>query len=264
MKKIIRLTENDLRGIIKSSVNRVLREHMEWFNDGQITDDAGYVNSIKKFCENPVDMDNYDPSDDDIYDAIGEFNPDDLDTDFSDLMGNNQNESRRKRGNRLSENNIRNIIKKSVNKVLREFGSDGPDFDEYEIPGYEGTNVPDGDVYDELYPEEDFDNYLSDAQYVNEPNIGDSIHSANDIDTDEDLLNMESRNRIGRIIRESINKVLNENGEDYPGNDWQDTYMDNNGNKIQSKGHGTNRKWRTVKNQEPKKKSFSLYKNHVS
>lgn len=111
MKKIIRLTENDLRGIIKRSVNSVLREHMEWFNDGQITDDAGYVNSIKKFCENPVDMDNYDPSDDDIYDAIGEFNPDELDTDFSDLMGNNQNESSRRLGR---------IIKESVRKVISE------------------------------------------------------------------------------------------------------------------------------------------------
>ena len=111
MKKIIRLTENDLRGIIKRSVNSVLREHMEWFNDGQITDDAGYVNSIKKFCENPVDMDNYDPSDDDIYDAIGEFNPDELDTDFSDLMGNNQNESSRRLGR---------IIRESVNKILSE------------------------------------------------------------------------------------------------------------------------------------------------
>ena len=125
MKKIIRLTESDLRGIIKSSVNRVLREHMEWFNDGQITDDAGYVNSIKKFCENPVDMDNYDPSDDDIYDAIGEFNPDDLDTDFSDLMGNNQNESSRRLGR---------IIKESIRKVMREASV---------YPGYDSTTTAD-------------------------------------------------------------------------------------------------------------------------
>ena len=103
MKKIIRLTESDLRGIIKSSVNRVLREHMEWFNDGQITDDAGYVNSIKKFCENP----------------------DDLDTDFSDLMGNNQNESSRRLGR---------IIKESIRKVMREASV---------YPGYDSTTTAD-------------------------------------------------------------------------------------------------------------------------
>lgn len=103
MKRIIRLTEGDLRKIVKRSVNRILKENMEWFNDRQITDNDGYVDSIKKFCENPVDMTNYEPSDDDIYDAIGEFNPDELDTDFSDLMSNNQNESKRRVGGMLTE-----------------------------------------------------------------------------------------------------------------------------------------------------------------
>ena len=103
MKRIVRLTEGGLHKIVKRSVNRILRENMEWFNDRQITDNDGYVDSIKKFCENPVDMANYEPSDDDIYDAIGEFNPDELDTDFSDLMSNNQNESKRRVGGMLTE-----------------------------------------------------------------------------------------------------------------------------------------------------------------
>lgn len=98
MRRIIRLTEGDLRRIVKRSVNRVLRE-------SEMFDDAGFVNSVKKFRENPVDIDdaNYDPSDDEINDAIGEFNPDEFDTDFSDLMSYNQNESRRRVGGMLTE-----------------------------------------------------------------------------------------------------------------------------------------------------------------
>jgi len=100
MKRIVRLTEGDLNRIVKRSVNRVLRE-------SEMFDDAGFVNSVKKFRENPVDIDdaNYDPSDDEINDAIGEFNPDEFDSlkDFSDLMSYNQNESRRRYGRMLTE-----------------------------------------------------------------------------------------------------------------------------------------------------------------
>ena len=71
---------------------------------------------------------------------------------------------------RLTESDIHNIIKKSVNKILREFGSDGPDFED--MP-YEYRN--------EYY---EFD--------------------------DLDLGMYESKVKMGRIIRESIKKVLNE------------------------------------------------------
>lgn len=101
MKRIIRLTEGDLRRIVKRSVNRILRESE--IDGDKNFDDAGFVDSISKFCENPVDMANYEPSDDDIYGALGEFNPDELDTDFSDLMSYNQNESRRRVGSMLTE-----------------------------------------------------------------------------------------------------------------------------------------------------------------
>jgi hypothetical protein len=74
---------------------------MDWFNDGYVSDVDGFNKNMKKF--KPVDMDNYDPSDDEISDAIGELNPDELDTDFSDLMSNNRNESRRRFGKRINE-----------------------------------------------------------------------------------------------------------------------------------------------------------------
>ena len=102
MKRIVRLTEGDLHRIVKRSVNRVLRESE--IDGDKNFDDAGFVDSISKFCEKPVDMNNYDPSDEDIYGALGEFNPDDLDTDFSDLMSyNQQNESRKRFGRRINE-----------------------------------------------------------------------------------------------------------------------------------------------------------------
>ena len=123
MKRIIRLTEGDLRRIVKRSVNRVLRESE--IDGDKNFDDAGFVDSISKFCENPVDMNNYEPSDDDIYGALGEFNPEDLDTDFSDLMSYNQNESRKR---------ISKIIKESISKVLREASV---------YPGYDSTTTAD-------------------------------------------------------------------------------------------------------------------------
>ena len=123
MKRIIRLTEGDLHRIVKRSVNRVLRESE--IDGDKNFNDAGFVDSISKFCENPVDMANYEPSDDDIYGALGEFNPDEFDTDFSDLMSYNQNESKR----RMSR-----IIKESIRKVLREASV---------YPGYDSTTTAD-------------------------------------------------------------------------------------------------------------------------
>lgn len=87
--------------IIKESIKKVLRESE--IDGDKNFNDAGFVDSISKFCEKPVDMNNYEPSDDDIYGALGEFNPEDLDTDFSDLMSYNQNESRRRVGGMLTE-----------------------------------------------------------------------------------------------------------------------------------------------------------------
>lgn len=113
MKRIVRLTEGDLHRIVKKSVNRILRESE--IDGDKNFDDAGFVDSISKFCEKPVDMNNYDPSDEDIYGALGEFNPDDLDTDFSDLMSYNQNDDFNESRRRLGK-----IVRESINKVLKE------------------------------------------------------------------------------------------------------------------------------------------------
>jgi hypothetical protein len=110
--------------IIKESIRKVLRESE--IDGDKNFDDAGFVNSISKFCENPVDMNNYEPSDDDIYGAIGEFNPDEFDTDFSDLMSYNQQNESRKRMSR--------IIKESIRKVLKEASV---------YPGYDSTTTAD-------------------------------------------------------------------------------------------------------------------------
>ena len=117
-----------------------------------------------------------------------------------------------KRVIRLNESDLKNIVRKSVGKILREFGSDGPDWDE----PY---------VYNDLDP-------------YGVPSYKDHVQSASDFDTDDDLLGLddedfddedyelsnikefESRKRLGKIIRESINKVLNET-EVYPG--WDST-----------------------------------------
>ena len=56
MKKIIRLTENDLRGIIKSSINRILREA----EGDEDLDYNGFYDSLKTYLNNPVDVVNGD------------------------------------------------------------------------------------------------------------------------------------------------------------------------------------------------------------
>ena len=64
MKKLIRLTENDLRGIIKRSVNRILREA----EGDEDLDYNGFYDSLKTYLDNPVDVmkGDYEPSADDI------------------------------------------------------------------------------------------------------------------------------------------------------------------------------------------------------
>ena len=53
-----------------------------------------------------------------------------------------------------------------------------------------------------------------------------------------------------RMIAESVKRVLK---EAYDPEEWEDVYMmNNNRDKIQSKGTGPNKKWRTIKNNQPK------------
>ena len=106
MKKIIRLTEDDLHRIIKKSVNKVLRE-----NDGEddYIDVDGLYNSLKTYNDKPVNINrdiNYEPSDEEIMAAAGDF---DLDTDFSDLMSGQYDESRRRFGRNIRES-VRRVI----------------------------------------------------------------------------------------------------------------------------------------------------------
>lgn len=205
---------------------------------------------------------------------------------------------------KLTESDLRGLVKRSVNRILREFGSDGPDF---ENMNFDSASLPDRE-YKELDPENDL-NFLNDYEFLPSMRRGRHVQSANDFDelpesrrrsgrmirenddfnydayyrslkgflnnpidinngdynpSDEEIMSAmddlnlddldldlpESKKRMGRIIRESINKVLNESNDD-----WQDAYMDDRGNKIQSRGHGPNKKFRTIKGQEPKKQT---------
>jgi len=116
MKKLIRLTESDLRNIVRKSVNRVLREGEFDGIDGEDEFDDidvdGLYNSLKTYNENPVDIKrdiDYEPSDEDLMALDGQFNFDD--TDFSDLMSGQYTESKKRMGR---------IIRESIKKVLKE------------------------------------------------------------------------------------------------------------------------------------------------
>ena len=108
---------------------------------------------------------------------------------------------------RLTEGDLRGIIKRSVNKILREGAFDYvPSANDYEGIADDNFNL---DNYDSFY---DYDN-LGDYEPVFD-DYGIDTGTMTDIDpdnlSDEDLsvdFN-ESRGRIGRIIRESVNKVL--------------------------------------------------------
>ena len=108
---------------------------------------------------------------------------------------------------RLTESDLRGIIKKSVNKILREGAFDYvPSANDYE--GIEDDDF-ELDNYDRFYNYDNYGNY--------EPEMDDFDFNADDMEdiypddlSDEDLpvdFN-ESRGRIGKIIRESVNKVL--------------------------------------------------------
>lgn len=119
MKRLIRLTEGDVRRMVRNSVNRILREADD-------IDSEGLRDSLVDYINNPVDINkdvDYDPSDDEINAALKDFNPDDLDLDFSDLYDDDDDlgyyddggldvyESKRKMGK---------IIRESIRKVLNE------------------------------------------------------------------------------------------------------------------------------------------------
>ena len=117
---------------------------------------------------------------------------------------------------RLTESDLRGIIKSSVNKLLREFGSDGPDFDEPYgtsdmfqnigmLPGERANSASDIDDFnpddmsiygDDDSSDEDFDIDNSEPYYYGDDSEFDTI----------DL--PESRRRMSRIIKESVNNVL--------------------------------------------------------
>ena len=102
---------------------------------------------------------------------------------------------------RLTEGDLHNIVKRSVNKILREYGSDGPDFD---------------DAYDENF-DVDFPNEFNSRRFGHVNSINDSDFESNDdfLDFDSDVpsygdngdvdlpnLRHESRTRNGRRINE--------------------------------------------------------------
>ena len=111
-----------------------------------------------------------------------------------------------KRRVRLTESDLHRLIKESVKKVLREFGSDGPDevFFDYGDPNQD-------DRYRELDPSVDFD-WVNDLEYYPEAPEGSDeyVPSASDYDNFDDMV--ESKKRMGRIIRESVRKVMRESG----------------------------------------------------
>jgi hypothetical protein len=230
-KKLVKLTEGDLRNIVKSSVNRILEvfHNANYQNDEDFEDfNNDYVPSANDFEDiedNDFDLENYDG-------YYGYDNPGDYEGWMDDPIEDGEDfqfESKKRRG-----------------KVIKE-SDDDFNYDAYyrSLKGFLNNPID-----------------INNGDY--NPSDEEIMSAMGDLNLDDlDLDLPESKKRMGRIIRESINKVLNESGDDYPGNDWQDTYMDNKGNKIQSKGHGQNRKWRTVKNQEPKKQA-KPFKNYPS
>lgn len=208
MKKVIKLTESDLHGIIRKSVNKILRE-------ADINSDTeGLRDSLMQYIKNPVDIVkdvDYEPSDDEIIGALDDL---DLDTDFSDLMGGQYDESRRMRDHRLTEGRLRRIVKESIKKVLRENELDyvpsasdyeGIEDDDFELDNYNGFYNYDNNG--DYAPE--FDEYGYDPSIMQD--IDPDEISPDDLSVDADIAGVtESKKRLGRIIRESLKSVLTE------------------------------------------------------
>ena len=141
---------------------------------------------------------------------------------------------------RLTEGDLRRIVKRSANRILREFGSDGSDFDEpygtsnmFQNIGMNGQhaesasdiddfNPDDMGIYDGNESDEDDDMYFDDDDldfYDGEGGrLSDGYYNEYDDDNQPDMIVPESRRRISRIIKESIRKVLKE-ASVYPGYD---------------------------------------------
>lgn len=275
MKKIIRLTEGDLRGIIKRSVNRILREA----EGDEDLDYNGFYDSLKTYLDNPVDVvkGDYNPSNDEIEAALQGLNLDD--TDFSDLMGGGDENLYGESSRRLGR-----IIRESVNNVLNEmptgkkiqFRDDNRDVyrkfaSRARNPKFGldkssqrqlGVMYAEADLYERDDLAERIYQYASEKQeeYSRMNSKGNSDlewklynmmrdafiqgereYHNEDIWTDDDPVftdwnnpnQFESRNRIGRIIKESIRKVMRE-ASVYPGYDSTTTedIADNGGGNI--------------------------------
>ena len=216
MKKVIRLTESDLHGIIRKSVNKILREGGRLLKESEDinSDTEGLRDSLIQYIKNPVDIVrdvDYEPTDDEV---IGALNDLDLDTDFSDLMGGQYDESRRMRGRRLTEGRLRRIVKESIKKVLRENELDyvpsasdyeGIEDDDFELDNYNGFYNYDNNG--DYVPE--FDEYGYDPSIMRD--VDPDEISPDDLSVDADIAGVtESRKRLKRIIRESVRKVLSE------------------------------------------------------
>lgn len=183
MKKVIRLTESDLHDIIKKSVNKILKEAEDFDADG-------LRDSLMAYIKNPVDINkdvDYDPSDDEVMCALDDL---DLDTDFSDLMGGQYDESRRIRGCKLTEGRLRSIVKESIKKVLKE-----GEFD-YVPSANDFEDLEDNDFSLDKY--DDYYNYNNPGDY--EPWMDEPI--------DDEYDGMFESKKMGKIIRESIMKAL--------------------------------------------------------
>jgi hypothetical protein len=274
MKKIIKLTENDLRGIIKRSVNRILREA----EGDEDLDYNGFYDSLKTYLENPVDVmkGDYEPSADDINAAMQGLDLDD--TDFSDLMGGDDNlygESRR-RMSRIIRESVKNVLNEMPTGKKIQFRDDNRDVyrkfaSRARNPKFGldkssqrqlGVMYAEADLYERDDLAERIYQYASEKQeeYSRMNSKGNSDlewklynmmrdafiqgereYHNEDIWTDDDPVftdwnnpnQFESRNRIGRIIKESIRKVMRE-ASVYPGYDSTTTedIADNGGGNI--------------------------------
>jgi hypothetical protein len=115
MKKVIRLTENDLRGIIKSSVSKILREGA-----------FDYVPSASDYegiADDNFDLDNYDGFYD--YDNLGDYEPemDDYGIDpsiMTDIDPDNLSDEDLSVDFNESSRRLGRIIRESVNNVLKK------------------------------------------------------------------------------------------------------------------------------------------------
>ena len=141
---------------------------------------------------------------------------------------------------RLTEGDLRRIVKRSANRILREFGSDGPDFDEpygtsnmFQNIGMNGQhadsasdiddfNPDDMGIYDDKESDEDdgmdFGDDTLDFYGGEGGSLSDGYYNEYDDDNQPDMIMPESRRRMSRIIKESIRKVLRE-ASVYPGYD---------------------------------------------